>query len=378
MAWELTGNAGTNPATNFLGTTDNEPLLIKTHGVEQLRIDPVGNVNMGTYDSAIPYPQLTVTGPNATVNVETTEILRVMRHGVGGVKNQNSAGLFVGAFEPGENGRSRLDINVAGTPGPSNTWGSVPDVTVMTLQSNGSVGIGTTNPDPHSALEVSATPGTRMHGVRSVVGGSGSFGPLGIISVVREMTDAGAAVHAVNLTANTLARLCSGLTAGYFNGDVQVTGSVLKAGGGFRIDHPLDPDSKYLTHSFVESPDMKNVYDGVAILDAKGEAVVTLPVWFEAINKDFRYQLTAIGGAAPSLHIAQELTNNHFKIAGGSPGLKISWQVTGIRNDAWAKANRIQVEQDKPDNERGHYLHPHLQEENKESRVCSENQYCLP
>jgi hypothetical protein len=105
---------------------------------------------------------------------------------------------------------------------------------------------------------------------------------------------------------------------------------------------------------------MKNVYDGVAVLDAKGEAVVTLPVWFEAINKDFRYQLTAIGAAAPHLHIAGEIASNQFKIAGGSPGLKVSWQVTGIRNDAWASAHRIQVEEEKPSKERGYYLQPHL------------------
>jgi len=104
-----------------------------------------GNVGMGTYDSAIPYPKLTVTGPDATVNVETTEVLRVMRHGVPNVKNQNSAGFFVGAFESGPNGRSRLDISVAGTPGPSNTFGSVPDVTVMSLHGDGNVSIGTTN-----------------------------------------------------------------------------------------------------------------------------------------------------------------------------------------------------------------------------------------
>jgi hypothetical protein len=44
----------------------------------------------------------------------------------------------------------------------------------------------------------------------------------------------------------------------------------------FRIDHPLDPANKYLNHSAVESPDMKNIYDGVVTLDADGEAVVEL------------------------------------------------------------------------------------------------------
>src|SRR5919197_2426169 len=67
------------------------------------------------------------------------------------------------------------------------------------------------------------------------------------------------------------------------NGDVNITGRLHKAGGSFKIDHPLDPENKYLYHSFVESPDMKNVYDGVVVLDAAGEALVPLPDWFEAL-----------------------------------------------------------------------------------------------
>jgi hypothetical protein len=38
--------------------------------------------------------------------------------------------------------------------------------------------------------------------------------------------------------------------------------------------------------------------------------------------------------------------------------MKVSWQVTGIRQDPWAKANPIKIEQDKSDEERGYYLHP--------------------
>ena len=77
--------------------------------------------------------------------------------------------------------------------------------------------------------------------------------------------------------------------AGYFDGQVQVTGNLSKGGGSFKIDHPLDPANQYLYHSFVESPDMMNIYNGNVTLDDKGEAVVTLPGWFEALNRDFRY-----------------------------------------------------------------------------------------
>lgn len=111
----------------------------------------------------------------------------------------------------------------------------------------------------------------------------------------------------------------------------------------FRIDHPLDPENKYLLHTSVESPDMKNVYDGVVTLDENGQAWVELPNWFEALNKDFRYQLTCIGGYAP-VYIAEKIQDNRFKIAGGKAELEVSWQVTGIRNDAWARANRRPIE----------------------------------
>jgi hypothetical protein len=157
--------------------------------------------------------------------------------------------------------------------------------------------------------------------------------------------------------------------AAVLDGKVKITGNLEKAGGSFKIDHPLDPANKYLCHSFVESPDMKNVYDGVVVLDRKGKAEIELPDWFGAINKDFRYQLTAIGAPGPNLYIAEEIhdkttnytsnnKNSRFKIAGGTSGMKVSWQVTGIRKDPWANANRIQVEEDKPANERGYYLHP--------------------
>jgi hypothetical protein len=144
------------------------------------------------------------------------------------------------------------------------------------------------------------------------------------------------------------------------SGNLYVAGNISKAGGSFKIDHPLDPANKYLYHSFVESPDMMNIYNGVATLDAKGGASVTLPDWFEALNRDFRYQLTAIGAPGPNLYISAKIANHRFSIAGGKPGAEVSWQVTGVRHDAWADAHRIPVEVEKKGGEQGHYLHPEL------------------
>jgi hypothetical protein len=144
---------------------------------------------------------------------------------------------------------------------------------------------------------------------------------------------------------------------GYFQGNVYVTGYLTKAGGGFRIDHPLQPESKILNHFFVESSEMKNMYDGVAVLDSGGEATVTLPAWFDAANGDVRYQLTPLGGPAPNLHV-KDRGVRAFTIAGGEPGQQVCWQVTGVRVDAWARQARRPVEEDKVEHERGYYLHP--------------------
>lgn len=147
-------------------------------------------------------------------------------------------------------------------------------------------------------------------------------------------------------------------TAGGFTGDVIVSGTLTKGAGAFKIDHPLDPANKYLCHSFVESPDMMNIYNGNATLDANGETWIELSTWFGAINKDFRYQLTAIGAPGPNLFIAEKIANNRFKIAGGTAAMEVSWQVTGIHNDDYANSHRIQVEIEKNNKEKGKYLHP--------------------
>lgn len=133
--------------------------------------------------------------------------------------------------------------------------------------------------------------------------------------------------------------------AGRFVGNVHVDGILFKSASLFSIDHPLDPKRKVLNHACVESPEYKTFYDGTAMLDRRGRATVKLPRWFDALNHDLRYQLTAIGAAAPGLHVAREAEAGSFAIAGGPPGARVCWQVTGVRRDAWARANPMQVEQ---------------------------------
>jgi hypothetical protein len=104
---------------------------------------------------------------------------------------------------------------------------------------------------------------------------------------------------------------------------------------------------------------MMNIYNGNVITNAKGDAVVTLPEWFETLNRDFRYQLTVVGQFAQAI-VADEVSNHQFAIKTDKPNVKVSWQVTGIRQDAWANSHRIPVEEVKPEQERGFYQHPEL------------------
>jgi len=146
---------------------------------------------------------------------------------------------------------------------------------------------------------------------------------------------------------------------GFFQGDTHVNGNLSKSTGTFKIDHPLDPANRYLQHSFVESPDMKNVYDGVAILDESGEATVERPSYFETLDRDLRYQVTPVGAFSP-LYVKSKLADGAFTIAGGSARQEVCWQVTGIRQDPYAAAHPIVVEQTKSAADKGKYLNPEL------------------
>jgi hypothetical protein len=201
---------------------------------------------------------------------------------------------------------------------------------------------------------------TNSNGVRgSSANSNGVWGQSEVGAGLVGISDSGTGVHAVSRTGY----------AGRFIGDIDVSGNVYSGNKPFRIDHPLDPENKYLIHVAVESPQMKNVYDGVVELGEDGAAWVELPEYFEELNRDLCYQLSAIGAPAPGLYIAEEVSENRFKIAGGEPGVKVSWQITGIRKDRWAEANPIEVEQEKSDEERGRYLYPELYNEPEERGI---------
>jgi len=226
---------------------------------------------------------------------------------------------------------------------------------------------------PGTAVRAQVTSGAGGRAIHASGGDTGieaigaSIGVLG-----KSSSSTGAGVEATNVAGGPAVRCTFGpldVRTRVLNelGDVlvddnlNVSGTLTKAAGAFRIDHPLDPENKYLQHSFVESPDMMNIYNGAVVTDADGYATVELPDWFEALNRDFRYQLTVIDdGDSDSFVLAkvvERVHGNQFAIRTSEPFVEVSWQVTGIRQDAWAEQNRIQVETLKPESERGVYLH---------------------
>ncbi len=151
----------------------------------------------------------------------------------------------------------------------------------------------------------------------------------------------------------------TGYWGGYFYGNLHSTGTNTKGGGGYKIDHPQDPQNRYLIHSDVSSPDMMNIYNGNVTTDGTGKAEVQLPNYFESLNSDFRYQLTVIGVFAQAI-ISQKIQDNRFVIMTDQPNVEVSWQVTGIRKDAFAKAMTMPVESDKESGKEGRYMHPEV------------------
>lgn len=99
----------------------------------------------------------------------------------------------------------------------------------------------------------------------------------------------------------------------------------------FLIDHPLDPANKTLRHFCIESDEVLNMYRGTVELGVNGEAIIELPDYFDAININPSYQLTAIGTATQP-YVLSEISNNQFVIA-GAPNTKVSWTVHAQRND---------------------------------------------
>jgi hypothetical protein len=180
----------------------------------------------------------------------------------------------------------------------------------------------------------------------------GGYGNLasGYAAFAAGMYDTVAGMHGFAANNNSSVSAAYNYSAA-FNGEAATAsgqlrcGVISKAGGSFTIDHPLDPCGTILNHYFVEGPEMLNVYRGSAMLDAAGRAEVSLPDYFDALNRNPMVQLTGVGSS--DIFVAHEVTGNAFVI-GGKPGIKVYWQVTGDRKDVSAEVIRRMMPVEQP------------------------------
>jgi hypothetical protein len=409
-AWQVGGNSGI--ATNgngYLGTKNVAPLVFKTapknnSPMERMRITPTGRIGMGTTS---PSAKLDVQANGAVAvhvgnpSTDTSAIAALITaakgialkatstdgggivatstnnigvdgsggysavYGTGGLYGGIFYGNNSGAYGVYANGAARGvnavggDYGVFGSGTTYGVYGSGP----YGLYGKGQYGLYATGTTAGVYCSTTNTSGAGVYGVNGQYGvagqNGGTAGVRGDSNYVgvwgagtqwglygQASASSGTAIGVQGLAGN------SGSYGVYSSGNAHVNGTLSKTAGSFRIDHPLDPENKWLSHSFVESPDMMNVYNGNVTLDAHGKATVHLPDYFGVLNRDFRYQLTTIGGHAP-VYIAEEVEDNAFKIAGGTAGLKVSWQVTGIRQDDYGREHPIKVETAKRADERG-------------------------
>jgi hypothetical protein len=408
--WIAGGNA--SAVTDTLGTTNASSLLIVTGGTERMRVDGGdGRVGIGLTTPAANtqlHVRSTTKAFTARVDNSATNGVCVLANATGpggrGVTGQaggaggaaiagyglasgaGSVGVYgeaqatngrgvrgVAVFLGGEGvrGESKMANGVHGTSEAvsiAGVYGEGAPANGIGVQGDalGNGGIGVLANGPIGVQAVASNIGvyclsTGAHGVFAAATGGASTGVRGegtSCGVYGQTDGIGSAVWGNALGTGRSGRFSGGAGVVVI-GNLDVAGNLTKSSGTFKIDHPQDPANKYLVHSFVESPEMMNVYAGVVFCDANGEAIVEMPSYFESLNRTFRYQLTCIGQPAV-VYIAEKIRDGRFRIAGGAAGLEVSWQVTGVRQDVFAEANRVEVEPDKAEADRGMYLHPDL------------------
>jgi hypothetical protein len=334
------------------GATDGGSLMFSTDAVggdlaQRLVIDEQGKVGIGTEN---PGARLEVAGDgrfNGPLSVQGT--LTASRLEVSGIAQ------IGGDLNVAGEGKLSGPLSVQGaltTGGAARIGGDLTVTGRLTAASVTGDGAALSNVTPADNSITSAKLAQDAASLSKVTGGK-------MVMSTDRLDVAG--YMALNGPLNVLGGFTAGSAApnpiSQIYGNLHVQGRLTAGVKTFKIDHPLDPENKYLSHSSVESPDVMNIYNGNIISDTHGNATVVLPDYFEALNRDFRYQLTVIGKFAQAI-VASGIENNRFVIKTDQPDVKVSWQVTGIRQDASARALPNSVEEEKPEAERGLFLHP--------------------
>jgi len=356
LDWSLTGNGGTTAGTNFLGTTDAVTLKLRSANAERMQILATGEVSVGaagtnpvsgdTFSSTgVEYP-IVAWGSGTSPAPVISSAFYANQTGIGSLlfgqhKGTGGDGIRIQMETPTSTGAGII-VTHDGT-GQVITGEITGTAAITGILKAADFSFKGLDFDDHIGVAgfVNVTDGTTFKGV-GVEGTGGTYG-----------------VHGIDAS--------GGAGYGVFStGDSGASG--FKS---FMIDHPADPANKYLKHFSIESNEVLNIYRGTATFNSDGKTVITLPDYYNLINKNASYLLTPVGAPMPNLFIEKEINrSNKFVIAGGIAGKKVSWNVTAERNDPYAQQNPKKKENisDKKEN-RGKYLTPELYNQPKSLRI---------
>ncbi len=405
--WKITGNAGTTAGTHFLGTTDNVSLDFRTNNTIRARFLNTGQFLVNT-TTQLSTEQMRVNGAgNFAIradNNSASDVFWAQNNGAGDAVHGSAYGNgdalfgFAGGTGDGVYGYSASGTAVRGINDGSATGTFAGDFTQNTTGGTAVItdggAVGATYLTNGAGIATNGYHGTFSYGKNAngtgVIGvgnnqanintfpngGGGSFtgndngvagysyttsnGSYGVYGQYTGGVADGRGVYGWAYPLNNWGYGVygyGGWYSVYANGDLGATG--LKT---FLIDHPADPENKMLRHYSIESNEVLNVYRGNVVLDANGEAEITLPDYFHLINTNFSYNLTPIGGPA-NLYILTEINEEgKFKVAGGNPNQKISWYVYAERNDPYLQQNpeKKEVVVEKTGERKGKYFMPEL------------------
>jgi len=373
-----------------IGTGSGAFLELKsTVGLKNFQVTAAGGTNIATFDANDASPKLGVArvNPVYTFDVRAAAGIRLGLDANGGGSliignNTNDNRIYVEAFNSNGNG-SASEMLVTGFQGQPMPLLTVSATTTQVLgktnvvTATGNLGLEHTDGTRRISTYVDATGGwlgtvsnhplkfftadggaaMTINTNRSVdIGGHDQFSALTVVSALgRGITAQATSAGGVGLTAIA----GPGGTALVCAGNFSASGTK-----SFRIDHPADPENRYLRHYCIEGPEPLNVYSGTVTSDDKGECWVHLPDYFESINKNFRYALTVVDDSDAETFVqakvARKIKNNAFKIRTSAPNVEVSWRVEAVRNDLYVRVHGAPVEEDKSAENRGTFLQPEL------------------
>ena len=358
--WTTAGNNGTNAATDFIGTTDNNAVKFRSNNLERFQVLNSGEVSVGA-GGTMPFAgdTFTSTGDEYPINAWANGTSPGTLLSSAFYANQVGDGTILFGQHDGDGDGIRLQMqntasSDAGISIIHDGTGSI--ITGQTQGTGAIAGILTIADFSYTGTDRDDHIGVSGYSYVSWGGGGGNHRGIGV-----QGTGGTYGVHGIDNSAG------NGGVAVFGTGDTGATGTK-----SFMIDYPLDPANKILKHFSVESNEVLNIYRGTVVFGADGTAVVSMPEYYSEINRNANYQMTPIGSSMPNLYVKTELKkgSNSFVIAGGVPGKKVSWTVTSERNDPYLQkyAHKRENILDKKHN-RGKYLMPELFGESVDKRI---------